>query len=240
MKDTNKLLKLFEQYASAQNYAIAFSELLDYFLIPFKWHENQELREQALKQLTTHPKKDILVSLLTEIGELSEGFKDPLGALFELRISKGQSGQFFTPEPITDFMASSIVTKDMEAGKTVCDPACGSGRMLLAAARINRQLRFYGADIDPICCKMSLVNMLLNSLSGEIAHMDSVLNDFYRGYKTYTVLKDGFHYPYYYEFTEPHESYIWLRPTAKSKQGFDTPFEPTKSAPAIGIQGTLF
>jgi type I restriction-modification system DNA methylase subunit len=241
MKDINTLIKLFERYAYAQSYSTAFSTMLDYFLIAFKYYETEEDQINAISQLTNYQKKDEHIALLTEIGELSEGFEDPIGALYEMLISKGQKGQIFTPEPIASFMASSVINADMEAGQTVYDPACGSGRMLLAAAKINRHLRFYGADIDPLCCKMSLVNMLLNSLTVEIAHMDTLANDFYRGYTTGTILKDGYHYPYYREFTNPEESYIWLRPTAKSNKGFETSFEPTKSALMNdGVQGNLF
>jgi type I restriction-modification system DNA methylase subunit len=241
MEDITTFISLFEQYAYAQSYATAFEGLLDYFMTPFKFHENNEDLVKALTQIQTHPKKDLIVPLLTSIGELSEGFNDPLGTLFEQLISKGQKGQFFTPEPIMEFMASSVIAKDMEPGQTVCDPACGSGRMLLAAAKINRHLHFYGADIDPICSKMAVVNMLLNSLTGEIAHMNSLSNEFYSGYKLGTMLKDGYHYPYYIEFTNPEESYIWLRPTATSKNVFETPFETVKSPlMSEGIQGRLF
>jgi len=99
MKDITTLTKLFAQYAYTQSYSTAFSELLDYFLVPFKWYETKEEQLNALSHVTSHRKKDMLVSLLTEIGELSEGFEDPLGTLYEQLISKGQKGQFFTPEP---------------------------------------------------------------------------------------------------------------------------------------------
>ena len=242
MQEISTLIKLFEQYAYAQSYYTAFSTLLDYFLIAFKYYETEEDQANAISQLTSYQKKDEHIALLTEIGELSEGFEDPLGALYEQLISKGQKGQFFTPEPIASFMATSGIHDRMEPGRTVYDPVCGSGRMLLAAAKINRHLRFYGADIDPLCSKMTLVNMLLNSLTGEIAHMDTLANAFYKGYKTGTILRDGYHYPWYREFTNPEESFIWLRPTAKSSpQRFDAPFEPKKSPlMSEGVQGTLF
>lgn len=242
MKDISKLIKLFEQYSYGQNYSTAFSDLLEYFLIAFKFYETEEEQASALNQLTSYKKKETLITLLTEIGELSEGFEDPLGELYQQVISKGHHGQFFTPEPVTSALAAVMATDELHAGQTVIDPACGSGRMLLAAAKRNRHLCFLGADIDLFCCKMSLVNMLLNSLTGEIAHMDTLSNKFHSGYKTGTILKDGWHHPYYTEFTDPEESAIWLRPTAKSNpKGFDTPFVPIKSPlMSEGVQGNLF
>jgi hypothetical protein len=241
MKDTKNLTRLFERYAHGQNHSTAFGDLLDLMLIPLKMHDTAEARRQALATLAGHPKGSSLVPLMTEIGELSEGFEDPLGALFEQLISKGCNGQFFTPEPVARLMAACSVMGETRPGETVLDPACGSGRMLLAAAKANRHLRFYGADVDPLCCRMALVNMLLNSLTGEIAHMNSLSNEFYVGYRTGTVLRDGYHYPYYLEFTDPEESRIWLRPGVRSSpQGFATPFDPPASGPVSGIQGTLF
>jgi type I restriction-modification system DNA methylase subunit len=242
MKDITTLLKLFEQYAHAQNYSTAFSDMLDHFFIAFKYHESEEDKTNALDQLSSYTKKDLHIAVLTEIGTLSEDFEDPLGELYQRLISKGRNGQFFTPTPVTDFMAAIVATDELQSDQTVVDPACGSGRMLLAAAKRNRHLRFYGADIDPLCCKMSLANMLLNSLTGEIAHMDTLSNNFYRGYKIGTILHDGYHYPYFREFTDPEESYIWLRPTSRSTgKGLDSPFIPTKSPLVMqGVQGNLF
>lgn len=56
---------------------------------------------------------------------------------------------------------------------TVCDPACGSGVMFLAAAsEVPRWMldwnfvRFYGMDIDQTCVNMAKVNILLHGLNG--------------------------------------------------------------------------
>jgi len=69
------------------------------------------------------------------------------------------------------------------------------------------------------------------------------LAEFYRGFKVDTVLVDGFHRPYYAEFTEPELSYIWLHPL-KGKEvrpKFDQPFVPIKATqPINGVQATLF
>ncbi|MDB4921228.1 N-6 DNA methylase [Mucilaginibacter sp.] len=243
MNDTKKLYSLFGQFAYTQNYALAFTEMLDFFLLPFQWHDTAEGSQHVIHRLQSHPKKEILVELYTEIGALSEEFGDPIGALYEAEISKGKNGQFFTPDPICDFMAMMAGIESLQNDKTVYDPACGSGRMLLAAAKINRRLKFYGADIDEVCCKMTVVNMLLNSLTGEVCHIDTLRNTFFKGYKLLTVLKNGYYHPFYKEFTDPNESVIWLRPTdpKTAKSAFDVPFEPTKS-PLMhqGVQGNLF
>ena len=69
--------------------------------------------------------------------------------------------------------------------------------------------------------------------------MITLSDEFYKGFKTDTVLVDGFHMPYYTEFTEPELSYICLQPL-KAKVAspkFDKPFEPLRAMPTSGVQG---
>ena len=73
-----------------------------------------------------------------------QGMYDALGDLFMEYLSFGKNGQFFTPQPICDAMCL-MTLETPEDGKTVCDPTCGSGRMLLGAAKINRKMIFFGA-----------------------------------------------------------------------------------------------
>jgi type I restriction-modification system DNA methylase subunit len=243
MTQIRPLLTAFEKFAYGQSLHTAFTELLDWTLLLFKKYESADLQTQALDTYQNHPKVTQLVSLISIIGDLSEGFEDPLGELYMQAISNGHNGQYFTPTPICDMMAAINIGNNSHPGKTVCDPACGSGRMLLAAAKINRHMRFYGADLDITCCKMSLANMMLNSLTGEIAHMNTLRNDFYRGYKIDTVLVDGYHIPYFVEFTNADESYICLHDLkgTTSKSTFNTPFESVRAAqPINGVQGSLF
>jgi ribosomal protein L11 methylase PrmA len=243
MTDIKQLLKEFERFAYGQSLHTAFVDILDWTLLPFRKFDDAESQNIALEKHQTHPKVKQLVTLVTIIGDLSEGFCDPLGELYMQAISNGHNGQYFTPTPICDMMATMSVGDHSLPGQTVADCACGSGRMLLAAAKINRYLHLYGADLDNTCCKMALLNMLFNSLTGEIAHMNSLSNEFYTGYKLNSTLVKGYHFPYYIEFTEPSQSYIWLKPNqiVAPKPKFDKPFQPIISSnPTIGIQGSLF
>lgn len=87
------------------------------------------------------------MKLLELIGEASEGFCDPLGELYQQAVSSGHNGQYWTPEHLCD-MISMMSGDTLQDGQNVLDPACGSGRMLLAAAKRNRFALFYGADLD--------------------------------------------------------------------------------------------
>ncbi len=239
MTDIRQLLKVFERFAYGQSLHTAFTNMLDWVLLPFRRYDSQAEQQAALEIYRNHKKVNELVNLVKLVGDLSENFSDPLGELYMQAISNGHNGQYFTPEPVCDMM-SAISVGTPSDGQTVADCACGSGRMLLSAAKINRHLKLYGTDLDITCCKMALLNMLLNSLQGEIAHMNSLSNDFYRGYKVSTLLVNGYHMPYYIEYTEPEQSYIWLKPVKESATKFDKPFEPISAkSPINGIQGSL-
>ena len=68
-----------------------------------------------------------------------------------------RQGFFPTPMDVCQMMTGMLMDtgEDLRA-KTVCDPAVGTGRFLLAAS--NYSLRLYGQDIDPTMCMATLVN----------------------------------------------------------------------------------
>lgn len=241
MTDIKLFRKEFEAYAYGQSLNTAFTALLDWTLLPFRKWDNAEQQNHALETYQNHPKPKQLVTLLELIGEASEGFRDPLGELYQQAISSGHNGQYWTPEHLCDMM-SMMSADNLEDGQKVLDPACGSGRMLLAAAKRNRYAIFHGADLDNTCCKMALINMLLNSLTDEIAHMNNLSNEFYTGYQVQTTVVNGFHIPFYVEFDKPEYSHIWLH-TLKGEtvKPFERSFESARSlSPINGVQGSLF
>lgn len=122
-----------------------------------------------------------LAAVIIDMENDGEGLKDVFGDFFMEHISYGKAGQFFTPEHICEMMAL-ITIGEIRDGERIADPCCGSGRTLMAAARINRNARFYGADIDRTCTLMCLVNMCLNGMFGEVACMDSLTNQFFSGW----------------------------------------------------------
>lgn len=104
---------------------------------------------------------------------------DPFGDYFEKWLSDGKNGQFFTPTSVCDLMAQlTTAVQPKEKRKNgdvrVYDPACGSGRLLLSAAEQDRKQFFIGADISYTCCLMTIINLCLNSLNGEVLHMNTL------------------------------------------------------------------
>ena len=96
MTNITQLLKEFERIAYGQSLHSAFTDLLDWTLLPFKMHETSKAQQKAFEAYRSHPKAIQLVTLLSLIGDSSEDFADPLGELYQQAISSGHNGQFWT------------------------------------------------------------------------------------------------------------------------------------------------
>ena len=99
----------------------------------------------------------------------------------------------------------------------IVDPACGSGRMLMAMAKVNRFARFYGADVDANCAKMAVINLCLNSMYGEIAWMNTLTNQYFGGWKIVRAIKG---IPRIREITMK-ESYIYFNRLEDKNETFE-------------------
>lgn len=119
--------------------------------------------------------RDNVGRLAAAFGELTKGMDDDpeadiLGDVFTGGVSRGEAGQFFTPDAVCKLMAELTETGGGGFGCRVNDPACGSGRTLLAAARRNPLGYFVGQDIDRRCVMMTAANLALREFRGEVIH----------------------------------------------------------------------
>jgi len=111
---------------------------------------------------------DLLSTLLLEMEEgldIGKG-TDVLGAFYETHLAKRGRSQYFTPWPICMMMAQMQgKPQESESPIRVLDSSCGSGRMLLAAAKhLGPAQKYYGVDIDLSCVKMAILNLFLNGI----------------------------------------------------------------------------
>lgn len=148
--------------ASTQNIHTGLSLYEDEYLNTIARYKDSDLRflfQDALGYL--------IAEMNTRLGS-SEG-NDVLGEFFEQHISNGRNGQYFTPYHICKFMTQlnySIVPEGEEKRVLrILDPACGSGRMLLAAHHtFGPGHEYYGIDIDRTCVKMAALNLFLHGM----------------------------------------------------------------------------
>ena len=140
-------------------------------------------------------------SLLPAVADASEDFEDVLGGVFMEFVSHGYNGQFFTNMDIGKMMALAVSCDELTPEQSVCDPTCGSGTLLLAAAKTcanknqGKRPKCYGSDIDITCVKMTVINMLMNSIPGEIAWMNAITMEHWRSYFIDLILIRGMWLP---------------------------------------------
>ena len=115
---------------------------------------------------------------------MDETKQDVLGDLFTGAITYGERGQFFTPDPVCELMAALTGHDDEgEVPKSVSDPACGSGRFLLAHGRKHPTWEFTGQDVDHRCAQMTAINLGLNGLRGWAVWQNTLTLECFRVYR---------------------------------------------------------
>ena len=68
--------------------------------------------------------------------------------------------------------------------KTVCDPACGSGRMLMAVAERYPHWEYVGVDVDVRAVRIAAINLGLRNIYGYLIHGNSLSLETQRVYRT--------------------------------------------------------
>ena len=134
-----------------------------------------------------------LVKLLDGVGNMRLGnYKDntidAFGDAYEFLMgmyasNAGKSGgEFFTPQEVSELLTRLAVVGKSEVNK-VYDPACGSGSLLLKAAKIlgkeNVRQGFYGQEINLTTYNLCRINMFLHDIDFDkfnIAHEDTLIN----------------------------------------------------------------
>ena len=201
--------KRFEQalleLSRTQSIGTVFDDFLDFALQFIRWWDRKQENFTILEgkypgEHNAHLFAEAYLAMADIADHTGAGFKDPFGDFYMEHLSNARSGQFFTPEHVCDMMAQMQMGTDVPDEATVADPTCGSGRLLLAAAKINRKATFYAADIDLTCCKMTVLNFLMNTMVGEVAWMDTLRMVHWKSWKIKKVMaENGAYLPYYIE-----------------------------------------
>lgn len=81
-------------------------------------------------------------------------------------------GEFFTPPEVSELL-TRLGTVGKAAVRTVYDPACGSGSLLLQAGKVLGQIPggFYGQEINLTSCHLCRINLLLHGVPYRDIHI---------------------------------------------------------------------
>lgn len=138
---------------------------------------------------------------------------DVLGVVYEeLGQSSDHFGQHFTPHNLSDMNAETVMDEDPDQDRddpySVMDPAAGSGRLLISAAKQlpQRGAEFYAVDKDSTCAKMAALNFCFFNMDGYVVHGDSLTQDFHTVWATESSVIGGSVYELDDDqWTSPHE-----------------------------------
>ena len=102
--------------------------------------------------------------------ELNNNDRDVLGDAYEYLIAKFASGagksagEFYTPQEVSKILAK-IVTNKKTKLKSVYDPTCGSGSLLLRVAKeVENVTDFYGQELNRTTYNLARMNMIMHNV----------------------------------------------------------------------------
>lgn len=145
-------------------------------------------------------KREVADAFSRALGELviltSEADRPVVGDVYEqVGNQADEFGQYFTPWHVS--LAIAQINFADEDGSdatvanplTIADPACGSGRMLVAAAKTmhdrNPETPVFvrGTDKDRTCARMAVVNLVIAGVPGVIRCGDSLTLEIHRAWE---------------------------------------------------------
>lgn len=119
-------------------------------------------------------KNEVIVSVLSELSgidfRLEDTKSDLLGNAYEYLIGEfaagagKKGGEFYTPSQVSCLLAQ-IVSIDKKRIKSVYDPTCGSGSLLLRLSDFTNVTHYYGQELNPTTYNLARMNMILHGVN---------------------------------------------------------------------------
>lgn len=135
--------------------------------------EDMDLNSTKLGK-TPDARNSIIAKVLAHLDKIDFKLKntelDVLGDAYEYLIGQFASGagkkagEFYTPQEVSKILAK-IVTSGKHKLKSVYDPTCGSGSLLLRVAREVKDVgNFYGQEMNRTTYNLARMNMILHGV----------------------------------------------------------------------------
>ncbi|MCZ3367267.1 MULTISPECIES: type I restriction-modification system subunit M [Methanobacterium] len=137
--------------------------------------EDVDLQSSKLGK-TVEDKNRMISKILLHLADidfkLDDEEKDILGDAYEYLIGKFASsagkkaGEFYTPQQVSKILAK-IVTLGKKRLKSVYDPTCGSGSLLLRVSKEAEVADFFGQELNQTTYNLARMNMILHDVKFE-------------------------------------------------------------------------
>ena len=135
--------------------------------------EDMDLNSTKLGK-TSNARNEIIAKVLSHLDKIDFKLQntelDVLGDAYEYLIGQFASGagkkagEFYTPQEVSKVLAK-IVTTGKSKLKSVYDPTCGSGSLLLRVAKEVKEVsNFYGQEMNRTTYNLARMNMILHGV----------------------------------------------------------------------------
>ena len=171
------------------------------------FEKRETLYVQTIKKYTEDElqKFAVMHAMVVDALEQSLFSEDLLGEVYHsLNLSSSANGQFFTPMHIAQFMAEIMIGQkcdeiDTKGYITLCEPTCGSGVMIIAAANSlyknhynpSQDMCVLAVDNDIRCARMAYIQLSYLGISAVVVHGDSLCMAEYDRFYTPSYMLDG-------------------------------------------------
>lgn len=128
-----------------------------------KLGKTPEARNAIIAKVLTHLDKiDFKLNDIKEVDVLGDAYEYLIGQ-FASGAGK-KAGEFYTPQQVSSILAK-LVTTGKQKLKSVYDPTCGSGSLLLRVAReVEDVSNFYGQEMNRTTYNLARMNMILHGV----------------------------------------------------------------------------
>jgi type I restriction enzyme M protein len=183
-KGSGKVVKSYDSTESESNYIIEdLQAVMNHIEQSTMGTESEEDFNALFEDLdltstkigrTVGARNEVIVKILNHLDKIDFRLEDieadVLGDAYEYLIAKfaagaGKSaGEFYTPQQVSKILAK-IVTTGKKKLKSVYDPTCGSGSLLLRVAReVDDVSEFYGQELNRTTYNLARMNMILHDV----------------------------------------------------------------------------
>ncbi|WP_066016238.1 type I restriction-modification system subunit M [Endozoicomonas atrinae] len=163
IEDLQEILKHIEQSTMGAASEDDFTGLFDDIdLSSNKLGKTAEAKNALIARVLAHLDAIDFQLENTEIDVLGDAYEYLIG---QFASGAGKSaGEFYTPQAVSTLLAK-IVTHGKDRLKSVYDPTCGSGSLLLRVAREVKTVgHFYGQESNPTTYNLARMNMILHGV----------------------------------------------------------------------------
>jgi type I restriction enzyme M protein len=127
-----------------------------------KLGKSPEARNEIIARVLSHLDKIDFKLEQTELDVLGDAYEYLIGQ-FASGAGK-KAGEFYTPQEVSKVLAK-IVTTGKSKLKSVYDPTCGSGSLLLRVAKEVKEVsNFYGQEMNRTTYNLARMNMILHGV----------------------------------------------------------------------------